>query len=276
MKTLKNNLIFFLLFIAVIMNGQNIEIVKKDGTSIEILCSKPSIENKGIRLNSNAILNYGQITKIKTSDFDIYEKAIKKTSRDIGNHIEVVFTGDENLYLLQLEKLKVKRDRADRVDAAGGILTLIGVLSGDRRITAAGIATTGIGSIAKDINDSETLATQTAMLNDLDQRTKHTKSEEEILGEQYGTDNVKGLKFLAKKDYQRAMAYANIGELSDDWNYQLSAAWLKAMIAKDQNNKEEVNKRYQILIDIDPEIKNLNEAEKETSILIEELSKWRN
>ena len=71
-------------------------------------------------------------------------------------------------------------------------------------------------------------------------------------------------------------AYANLGELSDDANYRLSAIWLKAMIAADQKNEEEAKREYERLITFDPEINDLSEAKKETEYLLSEVEYYRN
>ena len=92
-------------------------------------------------------------------------------------------------------------------------MTILGVLSGDRGLTAAGLATNAAGRIARDVNDDKTSSTQTAMLNELDQRTKATEQENEELKlkKAYGDENIEGLKALIDKNYDRALALANVG-----------------------------------------------------------------
>ena len=71
------------------------------------------------------------------------------------------------------------------------------------------------------------------------------------------------------------MAYANVGELSKDANYRLCAIWLKAMIAADQENNEDIEKEFARLVTFDPEIKDAKEAKKEVEILLEEVEALR-
>ena len=121
------------------------------------------------------------------------------------------------------------------------------------------------------------------MLNDLDERTKDTgqkakepeKSEEDLMREEYGDENVNGLIELIDKNYEKAIAYANVGELSKDANYRLSAMWLKAIIAADQDNETDAQKAYERLVTFDPEISDTKEAKNEIVILLEELEEIR-
>ncbi|WP_298536668.1 hypothetical protein [uncultured Algibacter sp.] len=259
--------------------ADSIIVERSNGNSESINYNYKTILNKGLKNNLGDLIHFEDINTISTSDFDAYEKILSKTQRR-GSHIKVEFTGDMSKYAKRLEKLKRNRDGADVARGVGGLMSIIGVLSGDRQLTAAGIAVNGAGQIARDINNDRTMDTQTAMLKELDQRTKVAKDsntfEEESLRKEYGNENVDGVKELIKNNHKKALAYANLAELSDNSDYQLTAVWLKAMIAKDQNSKEEESKIYQRLVDKDPEIKNTNEAEKETNILVEELSKWRN
>jgi len=210
---------------------------------------------------------------------------MNKTNKRAYQHVEIVFTGDENAYSKRLEKLKNNRTGADVARAAGGIMTIIGILSGDRSLTAVGVATNAAGRVARNINDDRTMDTQTAMLNDLDQRTKEqqaaaieekVESDEEWMRKEYGKENVDGLIELVDGDHDKAMAYANVGELSKDANHRLSAMWLKAMIEEDRKNKEEANKYFEQLVTFDPEIKDVKEAEKEVHMLLEEVEDLRN
>jgi len=119
------------------------------------------------------------------------------------------------------------------------------------------------------------------MNNDLDKKSKESnkkieepvKSEEDLMREEFGDENVDGLIELIDKNYEKAVAYANLGELSKDANYRLSAIWLKAMITADQDLDSE--KEYARLVTFDPEIKDAKQAEKEVKLLLEELESLR-
>ena len=168
-------------------------------------------------------------------------------------------------------------------------MTILGVLSGDRGLTAAGLATNAAGQIAKEVNNDRTRSTQNAMLNDLDQRTRETeaasknnnppeekaKTEEELLREEYGDENVDGVIELMDKNHAKALAYANVGELSKDANHRVAAVWLKALIAYDQGDEAAAKKEYERLLVLDPELKNEKEAQKEVVLLHEELELLR-
>ncbi|GGZ71871.1 hypothetical protein [Algibacter mikhailovii] len=277
MKTRITTFLIAFLFILT-ATAQSILVNKSDGTSENIAYNHKTLLNKGLQNDKGSIINFQEISAISTSDFDAYDEILRKTQRR-ASHVKVEFTGDMNKYSARLEKLKRNRDGADVTRGVGGIMSIIGVLSGDRELTAAGIAVNGVGSIARDINDDRTADTQTAMLNELDNRTKkpekQTESEEDQLRKDYGEENVDGLKELISRNYEKAMAYANVGELSKDANHRLAAMWLKAMIATDQNLEVAANKEYSKIVTFDPEIKDIKDAQKETTHLLNELETLR-
>lgn len=277
MKTRITTFLIALLFI-ITASAQSILVNKSDGSSVNIEYNHKTLLNKGLQNDKGSVINFQEISAISTSDFDAYDKILRKTQRR-ASYVNVEFTGDMNKYSARLEKLKRNRDGADVTRGVGGIMSIIGVLSGDRQLTAAGMAVNGAGYIARNINDDRTADTQTAMLNELDNRTKkieeQPESEEDQLRKNYGEENVDGLKELISHNYEKAMAYANVGELSKDANHRLSAMWLKAMIAADQNLEVEVNKEYSKIVTFDPEIKNVKEAQKETEYLLSELGELR-
>ncbi|GGZ85742.1 hypothetical protein [Algibacter mikhailovii] len=278
MKTRITTFLIAFLFILT-ASAKNILVNKSDGTSENIAYNHKTLLNKGLQNDKGSIISFQEISAISTSDFDAYDEILRKTQRR-ATHVKVEFTGDMNKYAARLEKLKRNRDGADVTRGVGGIMSIIGVLSGDRELTAAGIAVNGAGYIARNINDDRTADTQTAMLNELDNRTKkienQPESEEDQLRKNYGDENVDGLKELMSHNYEKATAYANVGELSKDANHRLSAMWLKALIAADQNLEVETNKAYSKIVTFDPEIKNIQEAEKETTNLLAELEALRN
>jgi hypothetical protein len=262
--------------------SQTISISYRNGGSEEVKYKGSTATGKGIKKNNGELARYTELSLISTSDFDAFDKIFRKSDNRYPN-LKVEFTGDQNAYSMQLEKLRKRRTGADVTRAAGGVMTILGVLSGDRGLTAAGIATGAAGQIAREVNNDKTSNTQTAMLNDLDQKTKETsqkakepeKSEEDLMREEYGDENVNGLIELIDKNYEKAFAYANVGELSKDANYRLAAMWLKAMIAADQENETDAQKAYERLVTFDPEIPDVTEAKKETTLLLEELNEIR-
>jgi tetratricopeptide (TPR) repeat protein len=276
--------IFFVLFSGHLIFSQTIEIQTVQGDTMEIETKTSQITNKGVKSSVGVVIPYSTMTKASTSDFDIFEKLMNKTSKRAYQHVEIVFTGDENAYAKRLERLKSNRTGADVARTAGGMMTIIGILSGDRGLTAMGVATNAAGHVAHNINDDRTADTQTAMVNDLDRRTEEqqaaaieekVESDEEWMRKEYGKENVDGLIELVDGDHDKAMAYANVAELSKDANHRLSAMWLKAMIEEDRKDKEESKKYFEQLVTFDPEIKDIKEAEKEVHMLLEEVEDLR-
>ncbi|WP_136479809.1 hypothetical protein [Cognatitamlana onchidii] len=277
---MKTRLITFLMsfFFLCTVSAHNIIINKKDGTTEQVAYSYKTLLNKGIQNNNGSIISFTEINAISTSDYETYEKIFRKTQRR-ASHIEVEFTGDMNAYSARLEKLKRNRDGADVASGIGGVMSIIGVLSGDRQLTAAGIAVNGAGRIARDINQDRTMDTQTAMLNELDKRTtaeeNASESEELSLRNTYGDDNVNALKELLDNNHEKALAYVNVASLSKDANHRVSAMWLKAMVLKDQGSTAESKHVFEQLVLLDPEMKDINQVEQETTTLLQEVEKLR-
>ena len=274
MKTKTTTVSMIILFIGFSVLAQSISVQKKDGSVQKVPFTKRTIINKGVQVDSKTIIKYSEISTISTANFDAYDQAMNKASKNANKHLKIVFSGDESVYALQLEKLKKRRDGADIARGAGGIMAIVGILSGDRELTALGVTTNAVGQVARDINNDKTADTQTAMLNDLDKRTKEQqaqKSEGDKLRETYGSETVDGVNSLIDKDYKKATAYANVGELSKDANYRLSAIWLKALIAADSKNEVQASKEYERLIIFDPEIKSEDDAKTEIQLLLNEL-----
>lgn len=274
--------VFVIVFLTHLAMGQNLEVLTVQGETYQIQTSTNQITNRGIKTEKGVLVAYSTLTKASTDDFDIFEKLMNKTNKRAYQNVQIEFTGDQNAYAMRLEKLKNRRTGADVARAAGGIMTIIGILAGDRSLTAAGVATNAAGRVARNINDDRTMDTQTAMLNDLDRRTREqeaiqekVESDEEWMRKEYGKENVDGLIELVDGNHDKAMAYANVGELSDDANYRLSAMWLKAMIEEDRGLKDEAKAQFERLVTFDPEIKDVNEAEKEVKMLLEEVEDLR-
>ncbi len=260
--------------------SQTIDISYREGGSEKINFKNSTATGKGVKLSNGELVRYTELSLISTDYFDAFDKISRKTDNRYP-HLKIEFTGDQNEYSYQLEKLNKRQTGAKVTRAAGGVMTILGVLSRDRGLTAAGLATGAAGQIAIEANNDNTSMTQAAMNNDLDKKSKESnkkieepvKSEEDVMREEFGDENVDGLIELIDKNYEKAVAYANVGELSKDANYRLSAIWLKAMIAADQDLDTE--KEYARLVTFDPEIKDAIEAKKEVKLLLEELEELR-
>lgn len=264
------------ILISVSSIANNIQIVEKNGQNSSIEIDRNDIKNKGIKSGNEAMIFFENIDAVSTDDFDIYEKLIGKTQKHY-NDVSVNYTGKGNIHSLRLEKLKKKRTGADVARGAGGVMMILGVLSGDRGLTAAGIATNGAGRIARDINDDKTSNTQTEMLNDLEKRTRaaEAQNEEAKLKQAYGDENIEGIKALIEKNHERALALANVGETSHIEDHKISAIYLKAMIANDQNNLEQETIQYKRMVEAISEIKDEEDAKKEIASLMIELNSLR-
>lgn len=278
---MKNQKQILTVLIAILITFQaiadNVLVIEKSGQETTYDISKSDIKSKGINSGEESIVYFENIKEVSTSNFDLYEKLINKTQKKY-THLKVEFTGDANVHSLRLEKLRKRRTGADVTRAAGGVMMILGVLSGDRGLTAAGLATNAAGRIARNVNDDKAMDTQTAMLNDLDKRTKaaEAKVEETELKEAYGVENIEGLKALIDKKYDRALALANVGETSEIEDHKLSGVYLKAMIAADQNNQEQAEKEYNRMVEMDSEIETLKEAQDEITGLMRHLETLRN
>lgn len=257
--------------------ADNILVIQKSGQETTFDIAKSDIKNKGIKSGDDSLLNFEDIKELSTSDFDLYEKLINKTQKNYS-HLKVEFTGDANVHSLRLEKLRKKRTGADVTRAAGGVMMILGVLSGDRGLTAAGLATNAAGRIARNVTDDKTSNTQTEMLKELDERTKvaEAKNEEDDMKKAFGNENVEGLKALIDKKYDRALALANVGETSEIEDHKISAVYLKAMIASDQNNDEQAEIEYKRMVEMDSEIENIKEAKDEIKGLSRKMESLRN
>lgn len=257
--------------------ADNILVIQKSGQETTFDIAKSDIKNKGIKSGDDSLLNFEDIKELSTSDFDLYEKLINKTQKNYS-HLKVEFTGDANVHSLRLEKLRKKRTGADVTRAAGGVMMILGVLSGDRGLTAAGLATNAAGRIARNVTDDKTSNTQTEMLKELDERTKvaEAKNEEDDMKKAFGNENVEGLKALIDKKYDRALALANVGETSEIEDHKISAVYLKAMIALDQNNEEQEEIEYKRMVEMDSELETIKEAKDEIKGLSRKMESLRN
>ena len=276
MKTLNNILLIFMLsLVATVVNAQNILVVKKNGNEYKTPYTHNTIRNQGIETESGEFIEYSKIQSVKTSDFKAYKRASKIIRRRGHQDILVEFTGDKNLYALEMDDLQEKRNNAHAARGAGGLLALIGALSGDRDLYNVGMVTYGVGTIAKDINTENTLETQNDAIIALQNQAKQ-QSEEENLRKEYGNENVNAVIALIEFDYKRAKALASAGETSKDANHRLSAMYIQALIAVDMNDEVSAKNAFEKLVDSDPEIDDQEMAAVEIEALSEKLNGYRN
>lgn len=278
MKSIKSIIIAVVLVCSgIIANAQDILVSLKNGEQHEISFSNRTLTGRGLELNNGEIIDYIKISKISTDDFKAFEVASRRSEKKGSKHINVEFTGDQNVYALQLEKLHKRRTGAHAARATGGVLAIIGALSGDRDLYAAGMVTYGVGTIAKDINTEKTINAQTQAIVDLqnNQSQPVQETEEELMRKEYGNESVDAIIALLNNEHERASALATAGETSKDANHRLSAMYVKAIIAADSGDENEATKAYEKLVTFDPEIADANQAAEETKYLVEELNKMR-
>jgi len=278
--TVQKLLFLFIVFSLSQSNAQQLNMVEKTGTTHEITYRGSTVNSKGLKLNDGSKVGYDAIEKISTADFDAYEKLIKKTPKSEGLTIE--FTGDQNAYASRLEELRKRRSGADAARATGGMMTILGVISGNRDLTAAGLATSAAGQVARVVNEGNTSNTQTAMNNDMEQRNKGQESEIdqeemeiELMRNEFGKENVDGLIELVDGNHDKAQAYANVGELSKDANHRVASVWLKAMIEQDRGDKDAAEEQYERLVTLEPDMKDSGDVKKETKNLLKEVDEIR-
>ncbi len=282
MKNLLSILLTIILITPSVMMSQNTTLKDWSGNSYDLDLTKSSVRNRGLEIQDGTFINFKDLHTIDSKNFEVYEKLVRKTRKTEYSHVKVNFTGDGNIYAHRLEQLRGRRAGADAARAAGGIMAILGVISGNRDLTAIGMTTNAAGRIARNINDDRTTDTQTAMLNDLDRKVNSSdrnkapeESEQDLLEKTYGKENVESLEELIDGNHEKALAYANVASLSDDANHRVSSVWLKAMIEKDQGNVEAADNAMKQLVAMEPDIENTEQVKKEISALMKELHEIR-
>ena len=59
------------------------------GDEFSINYDKKTLIKQGVKLNSGQLVNYAEITLIRTDIFDAYEKAVKRTSKNYADQIRL-------------------------------------------------------------------------------------------------------------------------------------------------------------------------------------------
>lgn len=259
-------------------DAQTITVTTKDDKRLEIPYVKDTIRKNYLDAGSGGKLTCADVKKISTDHFEAYERAMVRTSRKICKDVKVVFTGDENIYAKQMEKLQKARKRAHNARGAGGIMMLIGALAGSRELVAAGAVTYGAGNIARDVNTEKTLAVQNQAILELQEKQQAESQAvrlEAELRREYGNENVDGLIALIDGNHRRALALALAGETSPDPVHQLGALWLIGMIHADQKDEAALEADYERIAADDPEIDSVQQATKEIASLMADLASIR-
>ena len=265
---------------ASIAAAQTVTVTTQDGNATDINYTNGTLKKRFVQLNTGERLEYARISEIATADFDAYEEAVKRTSRQANRHVTVKYTGKGDVNTLRLQKLEKKRRGAGAARGAGGLMMLLGALSGNRDVYAAGLVTYGVGTVVKDVNTDKTLATQTQAISDLQaqQQQKQLKKADSLEAQyriEYGDENVDGLIALVDGNHERALAFTDVAETSDDANYRWSAVWLKAIIYADQGHRDALEKEYDRLIVLDPEISSYEDADHWIELLLKDLEEMR-
>ena len=279
MKTLKNIFLTIVLVCVSIVTFAGSFLVKlKSGETHEVAYSNRTLTAKGVELNDGQIIEYIKVSGIDTDNFDAYEKATRRAKKNGSRHIKVEYTGSDNAKLLKLEKLEKKRTGAHAARATGGILAIIGAVSGDRDLYAAGMVTYGAGTVSRDINTEKTIETQNEMLKELheNQQKQQEESPEEQYRKQYGNENYDAVVAVVDKNHKKALALVNVALLSENEEQRISATYIKALVAADMNDAELLEQAKEEMVEITPELTDTAQAQEEVDLMIEQLNNLRN
>lgn len=271
-----------LLLAATISGAQTIVLTTRDGKTTDVRYSNSTLKKKVVVLDSGTKLSYSDVTEIASDDFDAYEKAVQRTSRRDNQHVTVRFTGEGNVDALRLAKLEKKRRGAGAARGAGGIMMLLGVLSGSRDLAAAGVATYGIGTVVKDANTDKTIRAQNEAIINLQEQQNQKQQQlskadnlEAQYRIEYGDENVDGLIALLDGNHKRALALAGVAETSDDEWYQLCSVWLEAITYADMGDEAALGTAIDQILEIDPEVNTRDEADRWMTLLMSDLEEMR-
>ena len=103
----------------------------------------------------------------------------------------------------------------------------------------------------------------------------HGSSKDRDLKAEYGEINYKGLMALVSRDYPVAREYA--AQTAEDPNpkYRLASAWLSVLVAKETVGKDEMEPYYQKLVELNPDIDDLEDAKVEVRLAERDLKSLR-
>lgn len=279
-KTMKYTVFTLILFFSFHLGiSQTLKVVTKEGQELQLDYTKQQVKNSGIEGKKRHLLKYSDISYIGTDNIDAYERVMRKAGKKENEHLNIDFTGDGSAYAARLQKLQENRAKANIASGAGGLLMLIGSISGDRDVYDAGRITLAAGVVAGAVNSQRTLETQNNAIIANQNKTKkdsHTANEEQQLRQEFGDENVEAILELIDRNYERAIAFANVAETSKDANHRVAASWVKAIIYADSGQKEQLQKEYEKLVILDSEISSVENAEKWMVIFSQDLGELRN
>ena len=259
--------------------SQTLKVVNKAGQELQLDYVKQMVKNSGIEVKKGQFQEYRDISYIGTDNIDAYERVMRKAGKKENKHLNIDFTGDGSAYAARLKKLQENRAKANIASGAGGLLMLVGAISGDRDIYDAGRVTLAAGVVAGAVNSQRTLETQNnAIMANQNQAKKdsHAANEEQRLRQEVGDENVEAILELIDRNYERAIAFANVAEISKDANHRVSASWVKAIIYADSGQQELLQKEYEKLVILDSEVSSVENAEKWMVIFLLDLEDLRN
>ena len=102
----------------------------------------------------------------------------------------------------------------------------------------------------------------------------HGSSKDRQLKKEYGEINYKGLMALVSRNYPKAKEYAAQSANDPNLKFRRASAWLSALIAKETLTNNELGSFLDKLVELDPDIKNrenartkLRAAEKKLNLL---------
>jgi len=103
----------------------------------------------------------------------------------------------------------------------------------------------------------------------------HGSGKDRELKAEYGEVNYKGLMALVSRDYPTAKESA--AQTAEDPNpkYRHASAWLSALVAKETLGKDEMDPYYQKLIELDPDIADMEDANVEVRLAERDLKSLR-
>ena len=276
--------ILLLLASTTVIYAQTVTLATNEGVEHEVIYQKGTIRGSGVILNDNRMIDYRDIEIISTDVFDAYDRAMRKADHNVS----IQFTGDRSYYAQKLDKLQKNRTAANAAMGAGGLVMLLGALSGDRDLYNAGVITYGAGRVAEVVNTEKTLATQSQAIVEMEaqqkqmqvqqqnqQRQLDAKELEAQYRAQYGNENVDALFALMDREYVRSLALANVGEISKNPEQQLAAIWIKALNYAEQKEEALLAQEFNKILEMDPEVDSVDEAQRWIDLLLLDLEDLR-
>jgi hypothetical protein len=90
-----------------------------------------------------------------------------------------------------------------------------------------------------------------------------------------GTENYLGYQALSFCEIERAYALARAGTLSRNPVHRLVGFWLEAIVAVEEGNTGFANSRFEILVELDPDVINIQQAAEQADQALMEIRSER-